>query len=81
MRPVFEQLAVSEMLVEPLRQIRAQPAEQNEIRATRDDMNRVDLQLRHLRDRAENVCLGRLAARWSEQALSGQMQRACCSQG
>jgi hypothetical protein len=44
-------------------------------------MDRVDLQLRHVPDGVEHIGFGRLAARWGEQALSGQMQGAGGGQG
>ena len=76
MRPVLEQFAFGEMFVEPLLRIRAEPAEQHEIRTARDDVNRVDLQLRHAADRVEHVGLDGLAARRRQQTLRGQMQGA-----
>ncbi len=74
MRPVLEQFRVGEMFVEPLRRICAEPAEQHEIRAARDDMDRVDLQLAHPADGGEHVGLDRLAARRRQEALRGEMQ-------
>jgi hypothetical protein len=62
------------MLVEPLRRVGTETAEQNQIRAAGDDVNRVDLQLRHAADRIEDVGFGGFAARRGQQTLRGEME-------
>lgn len=42
-RPIFEQLAAGKRLLQPLRLIGAQTAEQHQIRAAGDDANGIDL--------------------------------------
>jgi hypothetical protein len=81
MRPVFEQRAFCEMFVEPLLRIRPKTAEQHQIRTARDDMDRIDLQLRHAPNRIEHVGFGSLAARRRKQALRGQMKGARSGEG
>jgi hypothetical protein len=75
-RPVFEQIALGQMLVQPLRRVGAEAAEQNEIRAARHHVDRIDLQLRHAANRVEHVGLGGFAARRGQETLSGQMEGA-----
>ncbi len=80
-RPVFEQGAFGQMLVEPLRLTVANAAEQHEVRAACDHVNRVDLQLRHAANRAQHVRFRRFTARRRKQALGYQMQSAGGLQG
>ncbi len=75
-RPAFEDRAGVEQFVEPRRTVRADPRKQHEVRAARDDADRVDLQLAHALDRGEHVALARAPARAREQALRGEVQQA-----
>src|SRR5215212_4785433 len=56
-RPVLEQRPLSQKLVQPHRLVGAQPAPQHQVRAARDDGDRIDLQHSHPQDDPPNIVL------------------------
>jgi hypothetical protein len=73
-RPALEDVAGLQRLVEPLLRVGAEAREQHQIRAARDDMDRVDLQQLHRFDRHEQAPARGPGARRPQQALRGEVQ-------
>ncbi len=77
MRPVFHQFALTQRIIQPLRRIVSQAAKQDQIRATRHDVNGVDLQQRHALHGREDISWLRAAAGLFQKPLGGKMQVSC----
>ena len=67
-----------QVLVEPVRVVRAEPAPQHQVGTARDHADGIDLQHAHAPDRFEHVVAGCGPAAWIEHALGGEME---CARG
>ena len=73
-RPAFEDIPGGKRMVEPLRRIGTESGEQHEVRAARDNVDRVDLHQLHALDRDKQTPACRACARRPQQPLCCEMQ-------
>ena len=76
-RPVLHEIPFAERLIQPVRGIVAQAAEQHQVRATGNNVNGVDLKQRHALNGRENIGRLRAAAGLFKQPLRGKVKITC----
>ena len=74
-RPIFEQRAFSQQVGQPFLRISAQPAPQHQVRAARNDVDRIDLQDTHSTNRRQQIGLAGDSIGPAVQSLRGDHQR------
>ena len=73
--PIIES-QFSQQFIQPGGIVLTQPAEQNEVRAARDDIDRIDLKQLHPPDRIKHILFGSDGGWCSQQTLGGEVDQA-----
>ena len=71
-RPVLEEVAIGEQLIEPALLVVAEPAPEYEVGAAGYDVDSVNLECAHAADSAKHVAFGSLLLGTAKKSLSGE---------